>query len=94
MKKNAVLINTSRGEIINENHLVKHIKKNKNFKYSTDVLQHENTSKLSKVLILSKKNKNIFVSPHIAGMTDESVEATDNFIYLNFLKSFKNEKKT
>ena len=94
MKKNAVLINTSRGEIINENHLVKHIKKNKNFKYSTDVLQHENTSKLSKVLILSKKNKNIFVSPHIAGMTKESVEATDNFIYLNFLKSFKNEKKS
>jgi D-3-phosphoglycerate dehydrogenase / 2-oxoglutarate reductase len=93
MKKNALLINTSRGEIINESHLINHIKKNKNFKYSTDVLQNENTNKVNQIYKLSKKSKNIFVSPHVAGMTEESVEATDNFIYLNFLKFFKNEKK-
>ncbi|CAI2371667.1 unnamed protein product [Moneuplotes crassus] len=45
MKENAVLINTARGEIINEEDLALHLETNNNFWYGTDVLKGEPSSK-------------------------------------------------
>ena len=41
MKKDVLIVNTSRGEIIHELDLVNFLKKNKGARYSTDVLKGE-----------------------------------------------------
>ena len=41
MKPDAVLLNTSRGSIVNEEHLLAHLETNKNFWYGTDVFNGE-----------------------------------------------------
>ena len=52
LKKNCILINTSRGEIIDEKNLVKLIKSNKIKFYSTDVVSQEHKLPLTKVKFL------------------------------------------
>ena len=41
MKKNATLINTSRGQIVNDNELYEYLKENPDFNYATDVYNNE-----------------------------------------------------
>ena len=58
LKKNQILINTSRGKIVDERAIIKKIKERKFF-YSTDVISNEfkNNLKLDKLLNLSIKMK-------------------------------------
>ena len=83
-KKNMIIINTSRGEIFNEQELFKKMKKDKVF-YATDVL--------GKYFLRNIKNKKIkkkiIFTNHVAGLTNESVKLTDNFILKNFLSTIK-----
>jgi len=73
MKKNAILVNTSRGEIINEKELLLFLKKRKDIFFTSDVMSKETTGKQfnSKLIDLHKKRR-ILLSPHIAGATIES----------------------
>ena len=74
-KKNLILINTSRGEIVNETDLLKFLIKNKNAKYGTDVLSNEiKDKKKNKIIKFFKKNNQVLVTPHIGGMTREAQE--------------------
>tara|TARA_Y100000768_G_C23980939_1_gene685736 strand:- start:1158 stop:2141 length:984 start_codon:yes stop_codon:yes gene_type:complete len=71
LKKNILIINTSRGEIINEDDLIKFLKKNQNSKFAADVISHElgNIFK-SKLIKYFKKNKNrVLLTPHLGGST-------------------------
>lgn len=73
MKENIIIINTSRGEIIDENDLISFLKKNKKSIYFTDVLlrEYDGLNK-SRIFNYSKKNPNqVFITPHIGGMTTE-----------------------
>jgi len=73
-KKNLVIVNTSRGEVVDEKYIL-HLIKNKGYIYSCDVLENEqDIDKLRKSPIFkeSKKNKNIIITPHVAGATCES----------------------
>ena len=79
-----IIINTSRGEIFNEKELLKKMKKNKVF-YATDVLGKY----FLKHLKNKKIKKKIIFTNHIAGLTNESVKLTDNFILKNFLTTIK-----
>jgi D-3-phosphoglycerate dehydrogenase len=81
LKKDQILINTSRGKIVDEKAIIKKIKQRKFF-YSTDVISNEfkNNLKLDKLLNLSYKNENLIVTPHIAGLTEESQTKSLNFI--------------
>lgn len=81
LKKNQILINTSRGKIVDEKAIIKKIKQRKFF-YSTDVISNEfkNNLKSDKLLNLSYKNENLIVTPHIAGLTEESQTKSLNFI--------------
>jgi len=75
MKKDVTLINTSRGEIINEDDLINFLKKNSRAKYAADVISNEVNSKKNKLLHFYKKNymkKNIIITPHVGGMTTEA----------------------
>ena len=87
IKKGAIVINTSRGEIIDEKYIL-NLAKKKFLYYSTDVIQNEQFIKKNKY---SKLNKiqNVFVTKHIAGLTKESIFKTDKEIFYNFIKFYE-----
>ena len=82
VKKNFYLINTSRAEIINQNHLIKKIKKNKNFYFATDFLKFSSNSLTdsSKKLIKMSKSNQILITPHIAGASLESWNLCEEYL--------------
>lgn len=68
MKSNSYLINTSRGGIINEQDLCKAIESEQIAGAYLDVLEQEPITNDSPLLSI----KNIKVTPHVAGLTEES----------------------
>jgi D-3-phosphoglycerate dehydrogenase len=70
LKKGAVIINTSRGEIIEEPPLVEALKNGKVSAYLTDVLAQE---PMSETEILFKL-PNVYITPHVGSRTIENVE--------------------
>ncbi len=67
MKKNCIIINTSRGEVINESHLNKSLNENKIFGAGLDVFDTEPPDNDNPLL----KNDKTFLSPHTAAFTEE-----------------------
>ena len=68
LQENVIIINTSRGGIINENEMYKFLKKNPMSSAFFDVLENE-PPKDNKLINL----KNFFATSHIAGTTEESL---------------------
>lgn len=90
LKKDVILINTSRGEIINEEDLLKFLNKNKNARYCADVVSNEQNGIKNNIIIkkFRKDSKQIIVTPHIGGMTTDGQtlaynRALDMLINLN-----------
>jgi len=71
-KKDLYVINTSRGEIVNENDIVQALNNGNLSGYGTDVIENEfdNITK-SPIIRAMNEGKNIIVTPHIGGMTIE-----------------------
>ncbi len=97
-KNNVYIINTSRGELIDEEALVEKIKKGKIGGFATDVLSNElsKTSdffKKNKLVELSNKNKNIIITPHIGGACTDAMRETEVFIAKKIVKFIKGFKK-
>ena len=95
MKKNSIFVNTSRGEIVDEKSLIKFLK-NKKIKYAIlDVVKGEQQlRKKNNILIeYSKNNKNLIITPHMAGLTYESEEKAFLISVDNINKNLSNEKK-
>ena len=81
MKKNAIIINTSRGGIINESDLNKALKNNIIFGAGLDVFGKEPIEKDNPLI----NNKKVLLSPHSATFTNEcksrmAIETTKNII--------------
>ena len=81
MKNNAIIINTSRGGIINETDLDKAINERIIFGAGLDVFEKEPVDKNNPLL----KNNKVLLSPHSATFTNEcksrmSLETTKNII--------------
>ena len=81
MKKEAIVINTARGGIINENDLDKALRENIIFGAGLDVFEKEPVEKTNPLL----SNKKVLLSPHSATFTNEcksrmSLETTKNII--------------
>jgi phosphoglycerate dehydrogenase-like enzyme len=75
MKSNVVLINTSRGDIVNEKDLVSFLKKNPECRVGTDVLADEVRSRLASPLFsYAKESKQVVLTQHIGGMTRDAQE--------------------
>ncbi len=92
MKKNSILINTSRGEIINELSLLKHLKKNKSFFAALDVLNNETNNNINSNEILKKIKKiNIILTPHLGGATIKSMNTAEKYVINNLYKALKND---
>ena len=66
------IINTSRGEIVKEEDVVKALNNGKLIGYGTDVIENEfDNIKDSPIIKAMNKGKNVIVTPHIGGMTTE-----------------------
>ena len=90
-KKNVKIINTSRGELINEKHLLDFLKKNKYAEAYLDCIKGEQ-DKVNKSFLLenNKKYENLFISPHVGGACIDAIENTEEIVIKEFLKYEKN----
>ena len=88
MKREGLLINVGRGNSINENNLINHLIKNKDFYVSLDVFKNEPLTKNHKFWDLP----NVTITPHIAAVTD--IESSVNYIFkrINSIKKVKKIK--
>jgi D-3-phosphoglycerate dehydrogenase len=75
MKPNSYIVNTARGEIVNEEHIVAALKNNRLSGYGADVVEHEFTDiKKSPIINAMNEGHNIIVTPHVGGSTWEGSE--------------------
>ncbi len=89
MKKGVIIVNTSRGGIIDTKALTQALKSEKISAAFLDVLEHENNLKKNKELI---KLPNVIVTPHIAFYADDAMKKmySESFRTINsFLKKKK-----
>jgi len=91
MKKEAYLINTARGELIDEKALLKALKNNKIKGAALDVLWEDSSwdkekTVYNELLDYSKTNNNLIITPHMGGYGKSSIEKTREFITNLFLK--------
>jgi len=75
MKNDVLIINTARGDIVNETDLVNFLKKNPHARIATDVLADEVRNRLeSPLLQYAKDNSQVTITQHIGGMSREAQE--------------------
>ena len=96
MKRSAILINTSRGKIINELDLLNALKSKRIRAAGLDVIDGEwlDKRKLLKHPLIKymKKNNNLIIVPHIGGSSVESINGARIFIMKKLLKLLKKIK--
>ena len=71
-KPDVHIINTARGELIDEEALVNFLKRNSNAHYSADVLSDEQNRNQNILYNYFNKSSNVTLTPHIGGMTSGS----------------------
>lgn len=92
LKKEAYIINTSRGEVIDENIVVSMLRANKLMGIATDVLANEFHPKKRNdncLLTYAKENENCIITPHIAGATIDSMQMTEDFVVDKLIQEWK-----
>ena len=72
LNKNSIIVNISRGNIVDENAIYEALKSGRLYKYCTDVFSQEPVNK-DHVLLNSDKT---ILSPHIAWATEDTLEKT------------------
>ena len=86
MKNGAVIVNTSRGGVIDTNALVEALKSKKISCAFLDVLEHENNLNKDRDLL---DLKNVIITPHIAFYADDSMGKMYSESFLS-IDSFRN----
>ena len=88
MKQQPIIINTSRGSVINEDDLIKAYNNNLISGFALDVFENEPIKQefYNKI----NDNMNCILTPHISGVTTQSNERVCNFIADKTLEFFKN----
>ena len=87
MKKNAFFINTSRGELVDEDAMIFALKGELIKGAAVDVVSEENSEKRIEKLALWKREvgNKILVVPHIGGATSDAMRMTEEFVVDKFL---------
>lgn len=82
MKPGAMFVNTSRGELIDENALIERLKDGSLSGAALDVLSGENSAGMSEhpLVKYAQTHENLIVTPHIGGCTVESMAKTEHFL--------------
>ena len=83
-KLSPVIINTSRGGIVDEQQIINFLRKRKIFGYGTDVISHELTNIHDSPIINNLGKLNILVTPHIGGMTNQGQNRAFEWAALKF----------
>ena len=90
IKPGAVLINTSRGELVDEVSIVEALKTGKLYGFGTDVLVGENAENFSAtdspLVKAALQNLNVVVTPHIGGWTKDAVSTTRSLVVDELLR--------
>ncbi|MET0087133.1 MAG: NAD(P)-dependent oxidoreductase [Sedimenticola sp.] len=81
LKENAMLINTSRADIVDNSFLMKHIESEKDIFYAIDVEWGEITDDLMGKLI---DNDSVYMSPHVAGLSRDAMFRMDTDLAAEF----------
>jgi D-3-phosphoglycerate dehydrogenase len=93
MKPTAVLLNTSRGKVVDETALLAALKAGKLAGYAADVLADEpsftTTKARSKLIAYARVHDNVLLTPHIGGTTVEARRATDVFLAEKLSREFR-----
>lgn len=84
----SVIINTSRGEVLDEKYLIKMLENGKLFYAGLDVFKNE--PNIEKGL---KKLKNVLLTNHIAGKTEDSLKYISNDIFMQVKNIFRYKQK-
>ena len=94
IKKDAIIINSSRVEILKDSELIKFLKKNKKSKAVIDVIRNEQTEQIkdNQLYKYSKENNRLIITPHMAGLTFESETKAAIQTYDNLISVLKNKK--
>jgi D-3-phosphoglycerate dehydrogenase len=89
MKVSAYLINTARGDVLDQTALLSALENQKIAGAALDVLEEEYEGGLSQspLIAYAKKHRNLIITPHIGGATTESMHKTELFM-ANKLKNF------
>jgi len=96
MKNHAILINTSRGNVVEIKSLIKNLKESKIAAAGIDVIFKEHLfpkkypRKLLKDLDKLQKENKLFITPHIGGSTFEARLKRLNFVIDDFISEIKN----
>lgn len=94
-KNNVSIINTSRGEIVNESDILEFLSVNKKSKYYTDVISNEINSRIESPIYNAFINKTmenqILITPHIGGMTQDAREIAYHHAADLLIDNFPNE---
>ena len=85
LKSDCAIINTSRGDLINENDLIFHLNENKNFYAGLDVFNPEPPHSKNELL----KLKNTILTPHSAAYTEECLSEMSLHCAINIENFFK-----
>lgn len=75
MKDDVLLVNTSRGDIVNEPDLVAFLRAKPEARVATDVLADEIRNRLASPLLkYAQQSEQVIITPHIGGMSKEAQE--------------------
>lgn len=83
LPRGAVVVNTARGEVVDENALVEALRDGRLAGAAVDVVARESDAELrarSPLLSYARQNENLIVTPHIGGATTESMKRTEIFM--------------
>ena len=87
MKKSAYLINTARGDIVNESELVEALKEKRIMGAGLDVYEKEPSVEKDLISL-----KNVFLLPHLGSATKETREAMGMRVFDNISAFFNNKE--
>lgn len=84
MKKNAFLINTSRGKVVNESDLLRALNEDRLAGAALDVFEDEPLARKE-----LQQNEKVILTPHIAGQTEEAQDESGRLVVELLLKNLQ-----
>lgn len=93
IKSGAIFVNTSRGELVDEQALARSLRSGQLFGVGVDVLREESEDDFSvddsPLVSTMRDGFNVIVTPHIGGWAEDAVEIARSAVVKEFLRSYE-----